>query len=348
MFNLIGELSSKHWGPLRLLTSHFFLAVLGAFCGALLVWRVMPLLWRFLPRDRGRAHAVDAAASVGKPLGAGVILIGLFVLSVLLFVPYDFKIYGVLPLLAIASLVGFVDDRSGGLSELTLGLSDLALATAAALLLFGFQPATIWLPFTSQTLALPAWLNLPIVIGLIWISINAMNCNDGVDGLSGTLAAISVGAMGVLLYTVLGNVRQSAYLLVPFNSHGAEWALTCAIMCGCLFGYLWHNAPPSAVLMGDAGSRPIGLFLGILIAVSKNPFLIIFLGFTLLANGATGLAKVALLRFFSIRVFSDIRFPLHDHMRKKLNWSNTQVLARFTLLHLAITALSIAVLLKVR
>jgi phospho-N-acetylmuramoyl-pentapeptide-transferase len=314
----------------------------------LLTWRLLPALWEYLPKDRGRANAVDAAASIGKPLGAGIILIGVIVISILLFVPYNFKIYAMLPLLIAAAIVGFIDDRTGGLRELTLGLFDLLVAVLAALMLFGGEPATIWLPFTSATLLLPAWINLIVVTSVIWFSINALNCSDGVDGLSGSLSVISVSAMGIVFYTVIGHVINAAYLLVPYNRDGADWTLACAIVSGSLCGYLWYNIPPSSVLMGDAGSRPLGFFLGVLVAVSQNPFLVLFCAFTILANGATGLVKVGLLRFFKIKILSQVRFPLHDHVRKNLKWTNTQVLGRFTLIHLGLTIILLSFLLKVR
>ena len=95
-------------------------------------------------------------------------------------------------------------------------------------------------------------------------------------------------------------------------------------------------------------SRPLGLFLGILIAVAMNPFLLAVCLFLILANGATGLAKVGLMRVFKIPVLQTIRFPLHDHARKNLGWSGSQVLLRFTLMHVVISALLLGLLLKVR
>ena len=120
------------------------------------------------------------------------------------------------------------------------------------------------------------------------------------------------------------------------------------VMSGCLAGYLWHNSYPSAVLMGDAGSRPIGLLLGILVLACGNPFLILVVAFMVLVNGATGMIKVALLRFFKIGIFRQIRYPLHDHVRHKLGWSNTQVLVRFMLLQAVGTPILLVLLLKVR
>jgi phospho-N-acetylmuramoyl-pentapeptide-transferase len=100
--------------------------------------------------------------------------------------------------------------------------------------------------------------------------------------------------------------------------------------------------------MGDAGSRPIGFLLGVLILSSGNPFLIFVVAGMVLLNGATGLLKVALLRFFKVGIFKQVRYPLHDHVRQQLGWSNTQVLVRFMLLQAFLTPLLLLLLLKVR
>jgi phospho-N-acetylmuramoyl-pentapeptide-transferase len=120
------------------------------------------------------------------------------------------------------------------------------------------------------------------------------------------------------------------------------------VLVGCLTGYLWYNSYPSMVLMGDAGSRPIGLMLGILVLATGNPFLILVVAYVVLVNGATGLIKVALLRFLNIGIFGQVRYPLHDHVRHKLGWSNTQVLVRFMLLQAVGTPILLVLLLKVR
>ena len=348
MINALADLLGPLWGPFRLLSSAFILAAFGALFAALTTLFLLPRMFKYLPTDRGRAHAVDAAASVGKPIAAGIILISIIFVGVYLFVPFDFRVHAIMPLVLGASALGYIDDKTGGLSELTLGVVDFLLAVCAAIILFGFEPSRIWVPFTADIITLPFWVHLPVAIVVIWFSINALNCSDGVDGLSGTLALISYAVLGLLFYIAIGHIGMSRYLLLPFDADGYKWAIVCSVACGVLGGYLWYNVPPSSVLMGDAGSRPLGLLLGILIMVSGNPFLIIVCAGTILANGATGLFKVAMLRFFKLRLFSSIRFPLHDHVRKNWNWSNTQVLARFAMVHLAVTLGLVSILLKVR
>ena len=206
----------------------------------------------------------------------------------------------------------------------------------------------IWLPGWKEAITLPPWLSIPLTTGVIWLSINATNCSDGVDGVSGSLTATAILILGGLLYTVIGNQVVAGHLNIPVNPEGAGWAIMAFVMVGAVAGYLWYNASPSQVLMGDAGSRPLGLMIGLLVVATGNPLFLLLVGSVIVLNGATGLMKVALARFFGIRLLSSIRFPLHDHCRKELNWSNTQVLVRFMLLHLGVSALLIILVLKVR
>jgi phospho-N-acetylmuramoyl-pentapeptide-transferase len=205
-----------------------------------------------------------------------------------------------------------------------------------------------WLPLIKAPVVVSPWVFVPLGTLVIWLTINATNCTDGVDGLSGSLSALAFVFLGGILYGIVGHQEISSYLLVPHYPDASIWALMAFVMVGCLTGYLWHNAYPSAVLMGDAGSRPMGFLLGVLVLACGNPFLIFVVAGVVLVNGATGLLKVALLRFFKIPIFKTVRYPLHDHFRQNKGWSNTQVLVRFMLLQAVGTPILLALLLKIR
>jgi phospho-N-acetylmuramoyl-pentapeptide-transferase len=348
MLSLIHAAYAESWGPLRLLNSFFFLAGAGFAASALITWISLPLLWRFLPTDRGRAFAVNAELSVGKPVSAGLIFVSIFCLVSLVFVPISARCLWTIPLMIGAMIVGYLDDKRGGYSEYTLAILDLIIAFAAAITIWGVNDVTIWLPGWRPTITLEPWYAIPLATGVIWMSINAVNCSDGVDGVSGSLTGTAIMLLGALLYAVIGNQSVAGYLRVPFNPEGQAWGIMAFLMVGCLAGYLWYNAAPSQVLMGDSGSRPLGLLIGMLVLATNNPLFLLMIGSIILLNGATGIFKVALLRFFKVRVLAGIRFPLHDHCRKELGWSNTQVLVRFMLLHLAVSGLLMIIALKVR
>lgn len=349
MLYYLGELLTDVAGPFRLFSSYIFLAGLGTALAAVTTWWWLPKLWHLLPTDRGREYAVDAEKSIGKPIGAGILFIPMFVAISLLVVPFNWMFIEILACVTFAMLVGYMDDRSsGGWSEYRLGAFDLVVALLASIAICQMSPYTIWLPLYKDPIVISPALFVLGATPLIWVSINATNCTDGVDGLSASLSSMGLLFLGGILYGIVGHADISSYLLVPHYEQGADWAIMAFVLVGCLAGYLWHNSYPSAVLMGDAGSRPVGLMLGVLVLACGNPFLILVVAFVVLVNGATGLIKVALLRFFKIGIFHNIRYPLHDHVRHNMGWSNTQVLVRFMLLQAVGTPILLVLLMKIR
>jgi len=345
----LGNVLADSIGPFRLLASYIFLAGLGTALAALLTWWLLPRYWHLLPKDQGREFAVDADKSIGKPVGAGLIFIPVFIVASLLTVPFEWRFIESLACVAVAMYVGFLDDRSEtGWSEYRLGAVDLVIAIAASMVICQLQPYTVWLPLFKDSIQVSPWLFIAGATPIIWLSINATNCTDGVDGLSASLSGMAILFVGAILYGIVGHAPISAYLLVPHYPLGADWAIMAFVLVGCLTGFLWYNSYPSTVLMGDAGSRPLGLMLGMLVLASGNPFLILIVAYVVLVNGATGLLKVALLRFFDIGIFQQVRYPLHDHVRYNLGWSNTQVLVRFMLLQAVGTPILLVLLLKIR
>ena len=373
MLYFLGERLASVWGPFRLLTSHMMLLSAGTMLSGLLVWCLLPKLWKKLPRDGGKADAADGGvASKGKPTGAGV-LIALLVLPVIAFcVPMDLWHIGVVVCLYTGMLFGYLDDSSATpWSRWKKGLLDVAVAAVAATCIYYSCGAELWLPFVKHGVVVPVYIYLPFAVLLLWVTTNATNCSDGVDGLAGSLTLLSLFAMAGLLYGVVGYKPVAEYLLIPTTPGAARWAILVSTIAGGLAGYLWYNAEPSKVLMGDAGSRFLGLLVGITVLVAGNPFLIFVIAPMVLVNGGTGLVKLALLillRKFGfdvrkthelseedagkqhvlVKSLHSIRFPLHDHCRKNLGWSNSQVLMRFVLLQSFLTPLLFVILTKVR
>ncbi len=361
------------WGPFRLLSSHMMLLAAGALAGGLAVWSLLPRLWHLLPTDRGRKLTADSGVkSKGKPTGAGFIISLLTLPLIILIVPLSFWDLGVVACLYLGMFFGYLDDRSAlPWGELKKGLLDMAVAVAAAAFLCKGVGSQVWLPLFKQAFDLPPALYIPGAAALLWFTMNATNCSDGVDGLAGSLTLLSLFALSGLLYGIIGYRPIAEYLLIPHNPAGARWAVLVATMAGALAGYLWHNAEPSRVLMGDAGSRLLGMLVGVAVLAAGNPFLIFVVSPVVLVNGGTGLFKLLMLRLFKrigfdvrnprglpqeevkrqhvmIKILHSVRFPLHDHCRGNMNWSNAQVLMRFVLLQSFLTPLLFVILVKIR
>lgn len=352
MLYYISEQFAHLYGPLRLLQSYTVLIGTALFSGFFVTLFFMPKFYSVLPKDRGREFTVNPEAAVGKPTSAGFIFISFFCLMVFIFIRPSLTQILILFLTWCVMLTGYLDDRSQKpWGEYLKGGLDFFLSLCTALILFFVYfkgGINYWLPITSKIISVHPAVFFVISTVILWVSINTTNCTDGVDGLSGTLILIALFSLGCIFYFIFGHVKVASYLLVPYIADGAKWGVIIFLLGGVLMGYLWHNAYPSKALMGDAGSRALGYFVGVLVLISGNPFLLLMTSGMILINGGTGLFKVALLRFFHIRTFRSIRFPLHDHMRKNLQWSPTQVLLRFIILQILITGFVFGILFKIR
>ena len=382
MLYYLAPFLTQLWGPFRLLGSYLVLMGMGALLAAFLTGLLLPKMWNRLPRDRGRQHAQNAQAAKGKPTGAGVFNVLLLLPVVALVLPLSLRLGCVLGCLILAMLTGWLDDRSANpWGDYLKGTLDLGVAFLASLAVCQGHPVAFWVPLVKGELLVPLWVFLPLGTLLLWMTINATNCSDGVDGLAGTLTLLSLFYLAGFLYVVVGHKEMAAYLLVKHNPEGARWALLLFTTAGGLAGYLWHNAEPSKVLMGDAGSRFLGLLVGTAALAAGNPFLILVVAPVVLVNGGTGIVKIALLRLFRllgfdvrtplalaearkaaavnggphpdeqhavVRLLHTVRFPLHDHCRKTLGWSNQQVLLRFFIIQAFLTPILFGFLVKVR
>ena len=364
-----------YWGPFRLLQSHALLLAGGTFTAAFVTWLLLPRLWNMLPRDRGKAICGDLGGmkSAGKPTGAGfwVSLIALPV--IVLFAPLRLWDLAAVVALYAAMLFGYLDDRAlVPWGELKKGLLDAVVSIAIAVFIFMGHHETVngepvmltWLPFVKGSVimngvgvwCIHAWLYIPVAAFVLWFTMNATNCSDGVDGLAGTLTVIALVMLAVVLYIVVGYRPVAHYFLIPVYSEAARWAIVVMTVAGAFAAYLWYNAEPSKILMGDAGSRYLGILVAAASLMTGNPLIVLALAPIVLVNGGGGLGKLVLLRVakrigFDIgegNIIRKIRFPLHDHCKKNLKWSNAQVLMRFVLLQLVVMPILLLILLKVR
>ena len=273
-----------------------------------------------LPQDHGRAFAVNGELSKGKARGSGLIFVLCIALVTLAVVPLrtEYIIYTVL--LIASMLSGYFDDASEvAWNEYKKGLIDLVIAIVAGVTYLNFNSTAVH--FLNWSFAIPYPLYLVLIVVLIWASINVVNCTDGVDGLSASVAVVSIGTF-----------------LLAYGKELGDYATAAIVFIGALLAYLWMNAKPSTLLMGDAGSRAMGFFLAVLALKSGHPFSFLLAALVFIVDGSLGILKISFKRFLHISILKNTLTPLHDHVRKRMGWSDEQVVARWLILQAVASA----------
>lgn len=295
---------------------------LGALATFLITFIALKFPLPFLPVDKGREFAVNGELSKGKVRGVGLLLVICFVIGSLLFVPLTREYVIYLILLFCMMLSGYLDDASDKpWSDYKKGLIDLIISAVTMWTFVSCNSTDI--VFGTLVITIPKVLYFVLGIVLIWVSVNVVNCSDGVDGLCANMWSVSLIGFSVIFGETLGEYALANYLFVAVT-----------------FAYLCFNSSPSSMLMGDAGSRAFGFYLAVIAMKSGNPFAYILLAGMLIIDGGLGLVKIFLKRFFKISIWKDIRMPIHDHMRKTHHWSDTQVVVRFTMIQVILAVVA--------
>jgi len=269
---------------------------------------------RRLPHDMGREFAVQGQLSAGKPRGAGFLFILAFTAAALLFLPFSLEIALYLLMTVASMMTGFLDDcASTPWDEYKKGFLDLVISVITVITYINFNGTEVQFALLGTSWEVPVWLFGVLGVILLWSAINVTNCTDGVDGLLGTLSLVTLGS----------------FYLLDFGTVDSNWKNSILLLMSAILAYLWYNTSPSSLLMGDAGSRALGLFTAVAALKTHDPFLYIPLALVTIADGGAGLVKISLKRFLKISVLKNIRTPIHDHVRKNKGWSNPQTVYRF-------------------
>ncbi len=305
-----------------------FMGILFAFLATIIA---ISRLGTFLPKDVGRDFAHDGKLSAGKPRGAGIIFVLAFVVAAVLVIPFSMENGIYLVLVIVSMMTGFLDDAAKSpWGEYKKGFLDLCVAALVAITFLHYNSSVVELAMFGVKFTMHPVVFALLTVVLVWTSVNVTNCSDGVDGLSGTLTIITL---------------MTIYFIDQIKALAGEFSFMILLFSVCILGYLWYNATPSRLLMGDAGSRAMGLFISIAVLKTGCPFLYIPVALVLILDGGLGLLKVSLLRFLKIHILTHVRTPLHDHVRKVWNWSNTQTVFRFAIMQII---LAVAVIYAVK
>ena len=291
----------------------------------------------------------------GTPTMGGLLILSALTLATLLWARWDNGyVWLVLFVTVSFGLIGFMDDFQkvtknshagvSGRVRLAIGFGIAGVAGVAALLLHPEElSGQLALPVFKDTLINLSLLFIPFCMLVIAGSANAVNLTDGLDGLAIMPVMIAAGTLGVIAYAV-GRVDFTSYLDVHYvPGTGEIFVFTSALIGGGL-GFLWYNAPPAAVFMGDTGSLALGGALGAIAVATKHEIVLVVVGGLFVVEALSVIIQVAYFKKTGKRVF--LMAPIHHHFEKK-GWQESQIVIRFWIISLILALIGLATL-KVR
>ncbi len=282
----------------------------------------------------------------------GLLILSALLFSTLLWARLDNGyIWIVLFVTAGFGLIGFADDYAKVTKNTNKGVSGkvrfaigLAIAGIAAYWASMLHPDAL-----SYRLAVPVFKDVLLNLGLIFIpfamivivgAANSVNLTDGLDGLAIMPVMIAAGTLGVIAYAV-GRVDFTEYLDVHYVPGTGEILIFTAGLIGGGLGFLWYNAPPAAVFMGDTGSLALGGALGAIAVATKHEIVLAIVGGLFVVEALSVIIQVAYFKRTGKRVF--LMAPIHHHFEKQ-GWAEPQIVIRFWIISLILALIGLATL----
>ncbi len=336
-----------------------FRGVCAAFTAFLLAMVVGPVVIRKLSErrlmertEKGDSLKLDELMSkkTDTPTFGGIIMMVPFLVATLLWAdPYNyFVLLAMFTAVCLALLGGFDDGvKFAGLGKGISGRAKLIFQVGLGVLLGIFMYRYVGSMDNGTVLTFPFFKRLTVNLGLGYIPFiavviagtsNAVNLTDGLDGLATGLTAIAAAAFAVITFLV-GTKACADYLLVMHIKECAELSVACSALFGACLGFLWFNAPPAAIFMGDTGSLPLGGIIGFVAVAAKQEFMLLFVGGVFLAEAISVIIQVG---YFKLsggkRVF--LCAPLHHHFQFK-GWPETTIVIRFWIVSVLLALFSL-------
>lgn len=288
----------------------------------------------------------------GTPTMGGVMIIFSVLLSTLLWADItNVYIWTVLAVFIAYGLLGMADDyakltkkTSDGISGKAKLITQLTVAMAAGYVAYKVSPAGmethLALPFFKDLLINLSVLYLPFVMIVIVGSSNAVNLTDGLDGLAIVPVMIAAASFGLIAY-LTGNVIYSGYLQLHMVPGTGELTVFCAALIGAGLGFLWFNAPPAMVFMGDTGSLSIGGALGTIAVLVKHEIVLAVIGGLFVLEAVSVIIQVVSFKLTGKRVFK--MAPIHHHFEKQ-GWQESTIVVRFWIIAVILALIGLSTL----
>lgn len=288
----------------------------------------------------------------GTPtMGGFLILLGLSVGTILWTDLSNQYIWACLIVTTGFGLIGFLDDyhkitrsSSDGISGKLKLLMEIIVSVAAVLVIMDKAgeglDTQLALPFVKNTLIDLGWFMIPFAIFILVGSSNSVNLTDGLDGLAIMPVIIASGTFAVIAYLV-GNSIFAGYLQIPYVSGAGELAVFCAAIIGAGLGFLWYNAPPAMIFMGDTGSLALGGALGVVSLITKHEIVLGIVGGLFVLETLSVIVQVVSFKLTGKRVF--LMAPIHHHYEEK-GWSEPTIVIRFWIIAVLLALAGLATL----
>jgi phospho-N-acetylmuramoyl-pentapeptide-transferase len=296
------------------------------------------------------------------PTMGGVVFLGSSIIALILSMKFHYYTFIALLTMVLFFGIGFVDDiakilgktNQSGLSAKNKFILQWIFAFVVAVLLYlsGFD-TQLYIPFYKDPILDMGIYSIPFWALVIVATSNSVNLTDGLDGLATVPSVFAFFSLAVIIY-LMGNVKFASYLFLPHLPIG-ELAIFATTLIGALVGFLWFNAHPAEVFMGDSGSLSIGALIGVLAIFAKSEFLLIFIGFVFLLESLSVIMQVGVFKLTKspklnkftkepVRLFK--MAPIHHHFELK-GWSENKVIVRFWIIAF-ITNLIAIISIKIR
>lgn len=309
--------------------------------------------------------SIEHQQKKGTPTMGGVLIIGSVIISSLLWGRFD-SLYLWLALIATTmfAAIGFADDYIKIVKKRSLGLTGIqklagqlvtAIGIWAVLYFLTNYAWNLSIPFIKATAETNPAISVSYVGPVIYLffiifillgSSNAVNLTDGLDGLASSVTFIAMSALTALTY-VASDARWAERLDITHNPASAELTVFCGAMVGASLGFLWYNSPPAEVFMGDVGSLAIGGALGTVAILTKQEFLLPFIGGVFILEALSVMVQVSFFKFtkrtsgVGKRIFRQA--PLHHHFQMS-GWKEPKIVFRFVIIAVLFALLSLSTL----
>jgi len=347
-FNLFNYISFRTGAAI--LTSLFFSLIFGEMIIKFLS-TIQPI-GQPIRLDGPKKHLFEKA---GTPTMGGVLILASIIISFILWAKLT-NYYVWISLFACIAfgLVGFLDDykkiyskSSYGLKVSTRIILQIVLAFIIVFLIYSTMPENL-----NSTINFPFFKNLIIDLGMFFFifgifiivgSANAVNLTDGLDGLAIVPVMIVATTFAFIAY-VSGNINFSEYLQINYIEGSGELSVFCGAIIGSALGFLWFNAPPAKVFMGDTGSLSLGGGIATLSIMTKHEIVLAIVGGLFVLETLSVIVQVISFKFTGKRIFQ--MAPLHHHFEKK-GWAESTIVIRFWIITIVLALIGLATL-KIR